>query len=395
MPVGFIWYFEGNSIFDYSFKNFSSLNYIGDHDKKVLTITLLTLLSTLLMFIGFELGRRVRFSINYSLGFLVTNSRITVKILFVFFCWLFVVSYILLFNGLPWYFVFFPAYADKPIYINYVLRTLYLYLPILCLFLTAIRDDFSKKQFFLMAIFVFFVAFSTGQRRDLLFALLFYFSLYMKLNYDTVSLKKILSYKFAFLAFISSFGLIVALWAARVVATNYLVKGELVYPFETRSFIDVIFGSGATGLPTLYTINDYVQNEDVDYFYNIYYGVTQVVPRFFWDHKLVGIDTIIQSHFFLDESPSVFWFGDLLFSSGQFFFPFVSFFLGFYLTLLQNFLTSLRSKYGTLLFLFLFSNFFTLFKNGFGTYLAISFSALFVISFFLLFLKIFDLRLLR
>lgn len=366
IPVILTWYITDRTDFKYSFGNFIELVPPIDGDAIVASMLLYISLASLMLLIGSGISSHfVKDSSNLEIYY--NNANIS-KFWFLFFSifWVLVVAIIMSLNGLPWHYVFFPAYSEKSIYVSYILRGLYLYIPLVFSFaLIVTRDKFP----ILMVLFTSFISFSSGQRRDFLFFIIFVGAAYLLKRKGDISIKRIISFKMMIFLFVFSFSLVCILWMARVIGTNYFLYGEIVNPLEYRTLIDIFLGSGASGVPTAYFI---FKNFDLHSFgYDIIYGITQLIPRSLYENKLIGIDSIIQEELSLSNSPSVFWFGDLIFSYGRYLLLIVAFFLGAILTYIQRRLMSFRGVIPIdLVSIILLSSTFTLFKNGLGTYIS-------------------------
>jgi len=146
-----------------------------------------------------------------------------------------------------------------------------------------------------------------------------------------------------------------------------------------RGFFEIIFGSGATGMPTLFLVSDWVSLHGVQISYNIIYGLSQIIPRSLWYSKPVDIDSIIQDEFGLVDNPSVFWYGDMYFSVGFIFLPIASLFLGLILTAAQKIIMKYQASGPIIAGGLIYANLFTLYKNGLGAYLAVSVTSIFLV----------------
>lgn len=366
IPTGVIWFNSGISSIDYTFKIFSNISLPDVGDIEINHLVLICLVSSFCMLIASIISNKLYKPSNK----LIIKPFNKLDLTIVFAAWCVITLTIIAFNSLPWHFVFLPVYAEKNIYINYIFRSFYLYLPVLAAFF-CLASSKRKKTTYLVLFWCFLTSFSTGQRRDLLSLalILTYYVSYFK--YGRVSLGKFISFKKAILLLAVGLSAVVLFWCTRVIFTNYVVTGEIVDPFKVRSFWDVLFGSAATGMPTLYITNEYVKVNSVQYFYDILYGLVQFIPRGIWDSKPIGIDTVIQNWFSMEDSPSPFWYGDFTFSFGIYLLPIVSLVFGFFFTLFQNCLISSNKSVSIILSGFFFSNMFTLYKNGLGTYLAV------------------------
>lgn len=388
LPVAAVWYWEGSLPFAYALKNFTHLPLPSVDDNIILNVFLGVFCSSLLMLLGCLLSNSLP-AIRLGVGFRLVTFNKDVSVAFIFLIWLVVVFYVSSANNLPWYYTFIPIYAESSIYLNYILRSFYLYAPFLAL-ICVVLDNRSKKIIALVFVWGVMISFSTGQRRDLLSFLLFglYVYLYSSKRY---ALSQFVSYWKAIMLFLLGIAGVVTLWVIRVFLTNIVRDGEIINPFDIRGAGEIIYGSGATGIPTLLVVMEWVDSYSLQIGYNLIYGFSQVLPRALWDKKPVGIDTIIQEEFLLKDSPSVFWYGDMVFSVGLYMLPFACLVVGFFLTMLQKSLKTSNGKFSIVASAILFCNLFSFFKNGMGTYISICLTSLVVILALLLVERIFRL----
>lgn len=377
IPVGISVYYDGIGAFEYAFSAYSSLLIPGKGSNVILSLMVMLLFTSILMLLStFFSDKLFRKRSN---GNSIKSKEIGYKVETLFTIWCIVCLIILSFNGFPWYYVFFPTYASGDIYVNYILRTMYLIVPIYSVYLAMASG--RKRIIFVVLFWALIVSLSTGQRRNFLVFVLFSIYLYSYFKYGEFNFSKLMSFKKYLLTFVLSFSMVIVLWVFRVVATNYLQLGSIINPFENRSVFDIIFGSGATGVATGYVIVDWVEKEMFLPFYNVFYGITQIIPRGLWDNKPVGLDSIIQNYYSLDVSPSVFWFGDYLLSFGLYLFPIGIIVFAFFISFIQNILVRKDKSLYVILSALIFSNSFTFYKNGFGMFLATLFTSFIIVIF--------------
>lgn len=329
LPVAAFWYWDDINNFTYALKNFNNVALPRVGEERVINAFICIFLSSCSLLAGAYISNLIAFP--KFCGVKLKSERVSLSgaVISLFGLWCVVCVFIISSNGLPWFHIFLPAYAEGPKYINYIYRTFYLYLPFIAVAL-AITLKCKKTNILPILLWGMLVAFSTGQRRDMLCFLFFSFYVYSMSRSKSIS--NLISYPKFLILFFASMSGVVILWVSRVFFTNYVRDGSIVNPFEMRGFFEIIFGSGATGMPTLFLVSDWVSLHGVQISYNIIYGLSQIIPRSLWYSKPVDIDSIIQDEFGLVDNPSVFWYGDMYFSVGFIFLPIASLFLGLILT---------------------------------------------------------------
>lgn len=365
IPVGLIWYFQGKDSLAYAFSSFVHLDVPIQGDGSVLLIVFVIFLCSITAVLGTYFADK-SINSNYYPPSKFYSGNTDIKYIFIF--WLAITLFIISENSVKWYYVFIPAYADGSIYVNYILRTFYIITPLVALY--ACFEQQNQKYMKYVFLWALIISLSTGQRRNFIVFVLFFGYLFSYFKYSEISIKKRLSFFKFNLLFFGAFSLVILLWVFRVVSTNLLSDGVIIDPFTNRSVLDVLFGSGATGLPTSYFIVEITKSETAASFYNLFYGFTQVIPRTLWDGKPVGIDSIVQQKLQLDVSPSVFWFGDYFYSFGLYISPIFSFVFSFFITLFQKIGRASKTPLGLIISALAFGNIFTLYKNGFGAFMA-------------------------
>jgi hypothetical protein len=136
---------------------------------------------------------------------------------------------------------------------------------------------------------------------------------------------------------------------------------------QIRSFSDILFGSPATGYPTLSVIRDYVSRAGTHLLYIPTYIGGALMPDQYWPRTPEDLDRIIENYYRLPENPSSFWFGELYYSLGSMAVP-LAFGVGivtFWLSQSANKSNSLLARsFGVIAFM----QAITLYKNGFSVF---------------------------
>ncbi len=216
--------------------------------------------------------------------------------------------------------------SDDPAASGY-LTMLYMFLPLVLFVLSVIRNGRLTATAWAWVLVSILTTFSTHQRRELVTTALFIvgvtvfvLDLVRHTEYSPQQWKEMLatrlrwSRRIAVLVFSLGLTLVPGLWFTRVYFTSAFTQGAAVNPFEIRSFTEVMFGSPATGFPTLMLIMDYVHTYGLKPFYTLYILASLPVPRSLWPGKPDDIDTILETTYGLTENPSAFWFGELYFN---------------------------------------------------------------------------------
>ena len=263
--------------------------------------------------------------------------------------------------------LFIPAYFDESKFKNYFLRLIFLYVPLGVFGVLITKNGLTWSS--VGALFVSLAAsLGSGQRRDAITVLIFCIALFYFGKRQIFLHPRKIKVRTIFLLVAGGALLSPVLWGARVLFTNYLETGKWINPFEYRSFVDVVLGSGATGPFAYLTVMEYVERHGVNWGYSLYYGLTQFIPRSLWEGKPMDIDSQVEGEFFLLANPSAFWMGDLYFSFGLFWW--IAFlFISFLLDKIQVRAMRNRSMIYALLNISMLANSFALFKNGLGTYI--------------------------
>jgi hypothetical protein len=260
------------------------------------------------------------------------------------------------------------------------MTVLYMMLPLVMLVLAVLREGkFGTLAWVFVALSV-MATFSTHQRRELVTTALFVVGMHVFVAdllrtapYAAGEWKAALARRLRWSrrVAVAVFGLglcmVPMLWFTRVYFTSAYNQGTAVNPFEIRSFMDVLFGSPATGFPTFMLIRDYVAQYGMEFLYTFKYLLALPVPRSVWPNKPVDVDTVIEKTYELTENPSVFWFGELYFNLAWLAVP-VAFAIGWWLFAAAERTRTAPSLLARLLGAAVFMQSITLFKNGFSTF---------------------------
>ncbi|WP_157950477.1 hypothetical protein [Pannonibacter carbonis] len=169
----------------------------------------------------------------------------------------------------------------------------------------------------------------------------------------------------AFLFLSTGLALVPLLWYTRVNLTAASEGNTNFSAIDHRSILDVVFGSPATGFPTLLTISKYVDSVGINPFYLFEFIIAAPIPRTLWTNKPIDLDSSLQNYYALMENPSSFWIGELYYMQGISSVLFASL-LGYGMFRIHFILSrSLNLYHRTLATLILMQSL-TLFKNGFA-----------------------------
>lgn len=208
------------------------------------------------------------------------------------------------------------------------LRSLYLAIPSVLVVLSYWKHGKLRFSGWMWTVLALLATFSTHQRRELVTTALLIISLGMFLG----PLRGSLGVKTAerghdpknhtrrmrltiSVALLAGLMLVPMLWYARVYFTSW-DRGSDVNAFEIRSFTDILLGSPTAGFPTLVYIQDFVADFGTNPLYLLVYPLTIFIPRALWDSKPKDLDSILQSHYWLMENPSAFWYGEMYYGLG-------------------------------------------------------------------------------
>lgn len=174
------------------------------------------------------------------------------------------------------------------------------------------------------------------------------------------------------------------LWYQRSIATQIQNRGFYIAGSTGRGVLEVIFGSGATGFPTMLAVANYQAEHEVNFiFRNVLYFIESPIPRaILGDSKLESLTEFMQKTAYASGNLSLFYMGDIYFTF-DLFGIIISFFVGYNISKYYNLFLCRKNLRFMFYSVILFSQIITLYKNGLAEFLIKIFlmGALFYISF--------------
>lgn len=139
---------------------------------------------------------------------------------------------------------------------------------------------------------------------------------------------------------------------------------------EARGILELIFGSGATGFPTLIAIDNYCSATGTNFYLrNVLYLLQVAIPRsILGDMKIGALTEFVQQSLGTSSNLSIFYVGDLYFTFGIFGVV-VSFLTGYFLSKVYNKWLYKNNFRAMVYALVVFSQIVTFFKNGLAEFL--------------------------
>lgn len=173
------------------------------------------------------------------------------------------------------------------------------------------------------------------------------------------------------------------LWYQRTIMSHFQDTGYYKVN-DLRSIMELLFGSGASGYPTLLAIHNYEEANHVSFFLrNVLFFLQSPIPsKLIGEMKLAPVTELMQQTYDTSGNLSLFYIGDIYFTFSVLS-PIVSFFVGFFLERYYNrSLTANNVRY-LVYAVILFSQLVTLYKNGLAEYLIkiLFMGVLFIIDF--------------
>lgn len=265
--------------------------------------------------------------------------------------------------------------SSKQIYNSVYMKTLTLVIPTLMFTLRVCRDVYlyNKIKFsvFVYVLIMLISAMPSGQRREIIEVVLYILlvltfskqELLIKKISDSKKAKKIFKYLFICVV------LVIVVWYARVLFTQIQRgKANINNPLTVRSPIQILYGSSASGFPTMIAMHNYFENTGIPYFRNVVYVFTSFIPRSIYPNKLESLTEYLQNLYGTESNMSLFYVCDMYFTFGLLSI-FASLFFGYIFAMLYKSSinkSSIRYKYIAFI---MFSKIILLYKNGFAEYI--------------------------
>ena len=212
----------------------------------------------------------------------------------------------------------------------------------------------------------------TGQRREIIDAIIYILIVVIYVlnqqNHEKYFNKQMLKKIIKTLSFSLLF--VIVLWYSRVYFTQLQNGNRLDNLFQIRSPFQILYGSSATGYPTMLSMYKFFENSKMPYLRNVIYVLTSFIPRSIYASKLTPLTEYMQIKTGLDSNLSLFYTGDLYYTFG-YFSVFVSFLFGVCLSKIYNQSKSKDNIRYSYISIFIFSKIILLFKNGLAEFIII------------------------
>lgn len=221
--------------------------------------------------------------------------------------------------------------SSKSIYGSFYEKYLILTIPYLLFTIKVFYDYYKNKKikksiiFYIIALVL--ITSSTGQRREIITAVI-----YMGLLLISLSENKGVNFskpsKKIIILGISSVILIFVTWYMRGLFSQIQGgSGNIQLPWKSRGIIEVIFGSSSTGYPTTIALHNFYKLDGYPYFRQVAYFIQSFIPRAIFENKLISLTEFVQTQINAKSNLSLFYVNDIYFTFG-FFGIFISYYVG-------------------------------------------------------------------
>lgn len=228
-----------------------------------------------------------------------------------------------------------------------------------------------KSKLIIYAIALLFIIMVLGQRRELINLFIFMVLLFMdaKVNkfykFNTKEIRKKTRKYMIFLGIIIVF-LIPITWYMRSYSTQ-LQFGKIVNPFEKRGWLELLFGSGSSGLQTSIILDGYSEQYGLPTLPSIKLMLTYFIPRSVYSDKSEVLTSYVKNTLNTSGNLSVFYINDVWFNF-YLFSPFISILIGFLIKILVKPIKRSEDIFNKISGYMAFALIISLFKNGYVQY---------------------------